>query len=734
MRSHAKASSIAPIQHALQRSRLGLLGLFALLFLLVPAAHAAAFTGTVHLAGPGAGEVSSVGGTFSVEGSPQPAEGTPPIECSGPPETGTCANTLDEASVFGVPFPVLGLTATPDPGFEVGEWQLEKGVSNFENPSTCTPGGSSCEIIGLEVTSFAATDIELTVTFVPATSPEFPLTVTTSGSGTGSVQCDSGSGPEACAAEYEEGTVVTLTQSANPGSEFVAWSGDCSGSGTCEVTMDEARSVDAQFDLEPTDPSLTIDTLTGTGTGMVECEVDGGSAEPCEAKYEEGTELTLVPVAGTGSEFAGFENGTGDAAACTGTSPCSFTLNEDSEVDAPFDLIDRSLTVNTGGAGSGTVQCDTGSGPEACAATYPHGTEVTLTATANPGSEFAGWSGDCTGATCELTMDADKTVEATFDLIDRSLTVNTGGAGSGTVQCDTGSGPEACAATYPHGTEVTLTATANPGSEFAGWSGDCTGATCELTMDADKTVEATFILEEAVLLSLVKGGYAQGGSVSSEPAGIECGTACSIDTGEFEEGETVELTAVAEAGYVFAGWLGCKHVSASPSEGVCEVTLEGPLTQVTAVFIKDGIEGPLGPTGPTGPEGPAGPDGSNGSPGAAGPQGPAGQKGNDGQNGSQGSQGPAGAPGPQGQRGPAGQVKVTCKVKGKKVRCVVKSAQASSNLAWRLTRGGKAYARGEAAVSRKGQARIRLSTSSLELGRYVLRIGSRPAAIVMVAK
>jgi uncharacterized repeat protein (TIGR01451 family) len=38
---------------------------------------------------------------------------------------------------------------------------------------------------------------------------------------------------------------------ADTGSDFSGWSGDCSGTGTCQVTMDAARNVTATFDLEP---------------------------------------------------------------------------------------------------------------------------------------------------------------------------------------------------------------------------------------------------------------------------------------------------------------------------------------------------------------------------------------------------------------------------------------------------------------------------------------------------
>jgi hypothetical protein len=75
----------------------------------------------------------------------------------------------------------------------------------------------------------------------------------------------------------------------------------------------------------------------------------------------------------------------------------------------------RSLTVTKAGTGEGTV---TGTGidcGEDCTEGYADGTPVTLTATQAPGSTFAGWSGDCTGTTCTLSMTANKTVVANFD-------------------------------------------------------------------------------------------------------------------------------------------------------------------------------------------------------------------------------------------------------------------------------------------------------------------------------
>ena len=111
-----------------------------------------------------------------------------------------------------------------------------------------------------------------------------------------------------------------------------------------------------------------------------------------------------------------------------------------------------------------------------------------MTATPDAGYRVAAWAGACSGtaATCTLTMDADKTASATFQIQTFSLTVTATGGGTVTPSGTT---------TQNGGTEVTLTASWNDATHtFTGWSGDCSGSetTCALTMDAAKTVTATF--------------------------------------------------------------------------------------------------------------------------------------------------------------------------------------------------------------------------------------------------
>jgi hypothetical protein len=78
------------------------------------------------------------------------------------------------------------------------------------------------------------------------------LTVTVSGSGRvtsnpAGINCTRTTGQ--CVANFSAGTRVTLTAVPDTGSFFVGWTGACTGTATCIVTMDVARSVTAQFNV-----------------------------------------------------------------------------------------------------------------------------------------------------------------------------------------------------------------------------------------------------------------------------------------------------------------------------------------------------------------------------------------------------------------------------------------------------------------------------------------------------
>ncbi|HEX4114335.1 MAG TPA: collagen-like protein [Solirubrobacteraceae bacterium] len=200
------------------------------------------------------------------------------------------------------------------------------------------------------------------------------------------------------------------------------------------------------------------------------------------------------------------------------------------------------------------------------------------------------------------------------------------------------------------------------------------------------------------------------GEVTSTPAGIKCSTEECTHT---FEGQVTLTEAEAGAGYEFAGWIGCKRVSAT----TCTVDLTAA-SEVTAVFLKAGKEGA------TGKEGPAGKEGATGNEGKTGATGPAGEKG---ATGVAGPEGPAGAQGPT---GPAGKVElVTCKKVAKKQKCTAKLVSGTASFTTSgaaaqatLSRHGVVYAAGTSStVSGRMSLRL-LPVRRLQPGKYTLTL------------
>jgi YVTN family beta-propeller protein len=249
------------------------------------------------------------------------------------------------------------------------------------------------------------------------------------------------------------------------------------------------------------------------------------------------------------------------------------------------------LTVAEAGSGSGQVTSSPagitcGAGGNACAAMFPDGTQVTLTAAAAAGSTFAGWSGGgCSGTgTCVIIPTTNTTVTATFNP-PVTLTATEVGTGAGQVisspagiTCSASSNQ--CAAPFAVGTQVTLTASASAGSTFAGWSGGgCSGTnTCVVTLGANTTVVATFNVIPSFMLSVVPSGTGTG-TVTSTPSGINCGGTCAAS---FQQGTQITLTGVAASGSTFAGWSG----GGCSGTGTCSVTITAN-TAVAATFTQN---------------------------------------------------------------------------------------------------------------------------------------------------
>ena len=354
----------------------------------------------------------------------------------------------------------------------------------------------------------------------------YTLTVVGSGTGNGSVRSSpsgiscsisAGSTSGTCSASFASGTSVTLAAIPASGHSFSGWSGACSGTGNCTVSMTQSRSVTASFTAPVQNYTLTVGG-SGTGNGSVtsspsgiSCAISAGSTSgTCSAAFASGTSVTLTATPASGHSFFGWSG------ACSGTGSCTVSMAQSRSVTASFTAPTQSYTLTLGGSGTGTgsvtsspsgINCSISAGSTSgtCSTSFASGTSVTLTATPASGHSFSGWSGACSGTgSCTVSMTQSRSVTASFTAPTQSYTLTVGGSGTGNgsvtsspsgVNCSISAGSTSgtCSASFSDGTSVTLTATAASGHSFSGWSGACSGTgACTVSMTQSRSVTASF--------------------------------------------------------------------------------------------------------------------------------------------------------------------------------------------------------------------------------------------------
>lgn len=341
--------------------------------------------------------------------------------------------------------------------------------------------------------------------FGPAT-PTHPLLVTKGGAGQGTVATTPVgiSCPADCAAgeaEFASGSLVALRAEPAPHSTFEGWvvagqPGACPGTGVCQVQLSAAREVSAEFGAIP-QQTLEV-ALQGAGSGSVTTEPAGiECGEVCSEHFDQGSTVTLTATPAAHSHLAGWSVA-GNPSACAGAGACQVTLDQDTQVTADFATNpDRSLSVSISGPGRivsspGGIDCTS-----SCGHSFPDGSSVTLEAQPADGYELVSWSGACSGKRrCSVAMDGDQSVGATFARIEDALAISVVGTGTGRVS-DPADGIDCgltCAGIFKRGSVLKLTAKAEKGSRFVGFSGcdQVSGATCTVTVTDAKTVTATF--------------------------------------------------------------------------------------------------------------------------------------------------------------------------------------------------------------------------------------------------
>ena len=147
------------------------------------------------------------------------------------------------------------------------------------------------------------------------------------------------------------------------------------------------------------------------------------------------------------------------------------------------------------------------------------------------------------------------------------------------INCNNSNQP--CKHTYDYNTKVTLNPTADPGWEFEGWRGHCDNND-QVDMDGFKQCKAIFIGSDTPQFPLNVEPSA-GGTVKTQPTGIDCGAKGNDCSEAYESGSMIDLIAEPEPGYRFVEWSGDCH-GTSPTITV----LMGQELNCKAIFSPDG--------------------------------------------------------------------------------------------------------------------------------------------------
>jgi uncharacterized repeat protein (TIGR02543 family) len=402
-----------------------------------------------------------------------------------------------------------------------------------------------------------------------------PLTVNSIGNGgtvtsdRGSISCGSN-----CSDSYAHGTSVTLTAAAGSGFAFAGWTGDCSGTGVCTVTMDSPRAVSATFIQ-----SFTINFIVGTGgspgtlSGVISQTVNyGGYA----------SKVTAVPA--TGYHFVSWTDGANSI-----TTSTELTVNNVTAAAtyvANFAPDQFTITTSAGLNGSITAPALVG-----------HGTSKTVTVTPATGYHITQVTVDAVSQSIgnpkffEVTFNpvlAGHAVSAFFAIDYYALTVNITGEGmvhsnaEASFSCDINS----CSKSFPYNTTIDLFATTGSKSTFERWELGCTEKnTCSVIMADNRIVNAIFSNQKPFRINGIDHAHLQGAYKAPAVASkvwIMSGTWPANEAGPMIADENKEIT--------FEGGYTSDFISKTPEGPNSYTIIEGGIYVRAGKVIMKGVK------------------------------------------------------------------------------------------------------------------------------------------------
>jgi len=430
---------------------------------------------------------------------------------------------------------VVDLTATPDPYWDFVSWTGD--VADPDSPSTTVTIDGNKTVTA----NFAISRHNLTISSTNGGNVTVP--------GEGNFT-------------YDYGTIVSLTATSNTGYRFVNWTGDV---GTIANTTSASTTIAMMGDYSIVANFVKTYNLTISSTS------GGNVTTPGEGNftYDDSAVVNLVATPDTGYHFV---NWTGDVTTITDVNSAStnITMNGDYSITANFAINTYSLTISSTAGGSVTTPGEGTFGP------YTHGTVINITATANTGYHFVGWTGNVStianvsSASTTITMNGDYSITANFAINTYSLTISSTAGGNVTIPGEGTYGP------YVHGTAVGLKAVADAGYRFVNWTGDVdtvtdvNSAVTTIAMMGDYSIIANFVKTYNLTISSTSGG-----NVSIPGEGIF----------NYANGTVVNLVATPDTGYHFVNWTGDVTTIADVNSASTNIAMMGDYS-IVANFEK----------------------------------------------------------------------------------------------------------------------------------------------------
>jgi uncharacterized protein (TIGR03790 family) len=361
---------------------------------------------------------------------------------------------------------------------------------------------------------------------------------------------------------YASGAVVAVSATANSGYQFSGFTGAVNGTTTPQnLTMTAASTVTANFTV----PSSAV-TITSAPSGL-SLAVDGSACTaPCAFQWTVGSNHTIAVTASTqagptGTQYVFASWSDGGAQSHTISAPSVATTYTANFTTQYF------LTTAASPVAGGAIAPGSG--------WYTSGAVVAVSATANNGYQFTGFTGAVNGTTTpqNLTMTAASTVTANFTVPSSAVTITSAPSGL-SLAVDGSACTAPCAFQWTVGSNHTIAVTSSPqggapGTQyvFASWSDGGAQSHTISAPSAATTYTANFNTQYFL-------------TTAASPA---AGGTIAPGSGWYASGTVVGVSATANSGYQFSGFTGALSGTTTPQN----LTMTAAST-VTANFTPSG--------------------------------------------------------------------------------------------------------------------------------------------------